>query len=599
MFILGISAFYHDSAAVLIENDKLLAAAQEERFSRIKNDASFPIEAVRFCLQYANIEITDVEAIVYYEKPLIKFERLLETYLYNAPGGFKSFRQSMPIWLKEKLFIKKTIRTQLAQLADCPTEQLATLYFDEHHRSHAASAYFPSPFNEAAVLCMDAVGEWATTSIWMGQGKSLKPVKELHFPHSLGLLYSAFTYYCGFKVNSGEYKLMGLAPYGEPRYVETIMNNLVSLSDDGSFTLDMNFFNYQRGLTMVSDQFIDLFAQPVRTPGSKIKPFYKDIARSIQDVTEKLCVNLAKQAKQITGSNNLCLAGGVALNCVANAAIKKSNLFTNLWVQPAAGDAGAALGAAYSFLYQYLGHDRVIEQSDALSGCYLGPAYKLKEITAVLDQYAACYQVLDTEQVCVKAAQLLADQHVIGWFQGRMEFGPRALGARSILADPSNEAMQTIINQKIKKRESFRPFAPAVIKEDARDYFQIDGPSPYMLLTAQVNPAPVDTCSENSTQALKNPSRQQLPAITHVDGSARVQTVDGEHHPVFYTLLQNFKSLTGCSVLLNTSFNVRGEPIVCTPLDAYRCFMKTDIDYIFIENVLLSKKEQPSLKQSL
>lgn len=599
--ILGISAYYHDSAAALLSDGVMIAAAQEERFTRKKHDASFPANAVRFCLDHANIHLKDIDFLVFYDKPLIKFERLLETYLSYAPRGFLSFLSSMPLWLKEKLFIKKTLREELLKLSHSSRGPLPKLMFTAHHQSHAASAFFPSPFDHAAVLCLDGVGEWATTSVWSGKGNRLIPHWEIHFPHSLGLLYSAFTYHAGFKVNSGEYKLMGLAPYGEPIYVDLIYQHLIHAKSDGSFCLNMDYFNYAAGLTMTNKKFDLLFGAPPRQPESRITQKQMDMARSIQVVTEEVILNMARNIKHKLGVDNLCLAGGVALNCVANSRLIKEDIFKNVWVQPASGDAGGAVGSAYSIWYEYLGKPRNSDnKTDETQGSYLGPSFNPEQITTFLDSVQAVYQTVEDDVLLPKIAGKLAQGHVVGWFQGRMEFGPRALGNRSILGDPRNPAMQSEMNLKIKFRESFRPFAPSVNSEAADDWFEMNGReglSPFMLVTADVKKnrklAVEGQYSHLSGIEKHKIPRSTIPAVTHVDGSARVQTVHKETNPRYWTLIDQFNQLTGCPVLINTSFNVRGEPIVCSPKDAYRCFMRTHMDYLVMENNLLDKTDQP------
>ena len=598
MNILGISAYYHDSAAALITDGHISAAAQEERFSRKKHDARFPVHAINACLKQAGIGINDLEQVVFYDKPLVKFERLLETYLSYAPQGFRSFLAAMPVWMKEKLFLKTTLKRELAALAGCKIDQLPALLFAEHHQSHAASAFYPSPFERAAVLCLDGVGEWATTTAWLGDGNKLIPQWELDFPHSLGMLYSAFTYYTGFKVNSGEYKLMGLAPYGEPKYVGLILDKLLDLKADGTFRLDMDYFNYTTGLTMTNRKFADLFGAPARTPETRIAQKEMDIARSIQEVTEEVVLRLARTVHSELDTDNLCLAGGVALNCVANGRVLREGPFREIWIQPAAGDAGGALGAAQVAWHEYHDQPRQVNGHDSMSGSYLGPRYAATEITRQLDQAGAVYTRLDDDELFRKLAGVLEDEKVVGWFSGRMEFGPRSLGGRSIIGDPRSEKMQSVMNLKIKYRESFRPFAPAVLAEDVSEYFTLDKPSPYMLIVAPVNeelriPMTVEQEQLFGIEKL-NIRRSEVPAITHVDYSARIQTVHSETNPRFHNLLSSFKERTGCSVLVNTSFNVRGEPIVCTPEDAYRCFMRTEMDYLVVENYLLAKDDQPA-----
>jgi carbamoyltransferase len=594
--ILGISAFYHDSAAALVRDGDIVAAAQEERFSRKKHDARFPRRAIDYCLREAGISLADVTHIVFYDKPLVKFERLLETYLSYAPRGLISFVAAMPVWLKEKLYLKMMLKKDLAQLAGCKVDQLPPLLFSEHHQSHAASAFFPSPFERAAVLCLDGVGEWATTTAWRGNGNDLEPLWEIDFPHSLGLLYSAFTYYTGFKVNSGEYKLMGLAPYGNPIYVDLILDKLLDLKEDGTFRLDMAYFNYTTGMTMTNRAFDALFGGPPRQPESPVTQREMDIAASIQAVTEEVVLRLARTLQRETGERYLCLAGGVALNCVANGRLLREGPFTDIWIQPAAGDAGGALGAALVGWHQYLSKPRQVASSDAMKGSYLGPAYSREEIRTTLDNAGARYQILEDEQLMPQLAELLAGENVVGWVQGRMEFGPRALGGRSILGDARSAKMQSVMNLKIKYRESFRPFAPSVLAERVSDYFELDRASPYMLIVAPVReslrlkPTPAQETLFGIDKL--NLKRSQLPAITHVDYSARVQTVHRHTNARYHRLLQAFHEKTDCGVLVNTSFNVRGEPIVCTPQDAYRCFMRTEMDYLVIENFLIKKTDQ-------
>ncbi|HMB60353.1 MAG TPA: carbamoyltransferase [Xanthomonadales bacterium] len=598
--ILGISAYYHDSAAVLLGDGKIVAAAQEERFSRKKHDAQFPAQALDYCLAEGQIELTQLDAIVFYDKPLIKFERLLETYLSYAPRGFRSFLAAMPVWLKEKLLLKDTLLKELMRIGKCNKASLPKLLFSEHHKSHAASAFFPSPFDRAAVMCLDGVGEWATTSVWKGEGNHLEALWQIDFPHSLGLLYSAFTYFTGFKVNSGEYKLMGLAPYGTPRYVDTILDELIDLKPDGTFKLNMRYFNYCTGLTMTNRRFADLFGGPPREPESPLTQREMDMAASIQCVTEEVVLRLAKTLHLETGEQNLCLAGGVALNCVANGRIERESPFENVWIQPAAGDAGGALGAALLGWHEYFEAPSATRDADgngdAMSGAFLGPKYENEAIRSFLDDEKAEYRTLEDPELFDRVAGLLADEKVVGWFQGRMEFGPRALGARSIIGDPRSPAMQSVMNLKIKYRESFRPFAPSVLNEKREEYFAQASPSPYMLIVApvqehlRVQPVP-DDGERCGLDRLKS-TRSRLPAITHVDYSARVQTVHQETNPRYHALIDRFEQKTGCAVLVNTSFNVRGEPIVCTPRDAYRCFMRTEMDYLVMENILLSKSEQ-------
>jgi carbamoyltransferase len=595
--ILGISAYYHDSAAALVIDGHIVAAAQQERFSRKKHDARFPAEAIRYCLDEANVTLLDVAYIVFYDKPLIKFERLLETYLAFAPRGFRSFLTAIPVWLKDKLYLKKTLRRELASLGELPEKTLPPLCFTEHHQSHAASAFFPSPFEEAAIICFDGVGEWATTSIWLGKDNQLIPQWEIDFPHSLGLLYSAFTYYAGFKVNSGEYKLMGLAPYGEPRYADLIRDQLVDIKDDGTFRLDMSYFDYATGLRMTTDKFHRLFGGPPRAPETALTQREMDIACSIQTVTEEIVMKLASTVHSELGVDNLCLAGGVALNCTANGRLSREGPFKNIWIQPAAGDAGGALGAALAVWHEYLGNPRKVQEHDKMRGSYLGPSYSNGQVQKVLDAFDARYELLEEDGLVHKVAGLVESGHVVGWFRGRMEFGPRALGNRSIIGDARNGEMQSVMNQKIKFRESFRPFAPAVKADKVSEWFELPAASPYMLLVAFVEKSKKVLIDE-STGRLPGldkllVKRSVIPAVTHVDCSARVQTVHPESNPVFYRLLDAFERLTGCPVLVNTSFNVRGEPIVNTPQDAYRCFMRTEMDFLVIENFLLAKTDQP------
>ena len=598
MNILGVSAYYHDSAAALLRDGAILGAAQEERFSRRKHDARFPRHAVQYCLDVGGVDVTDIDYIVFYDKPLLKFDRLLETYLAFAPRGFRSFLAAMPVWLKEKLYRKTLLRKEFGEIGRCARADLPKLLFTEHHQSHAASAFYPSPFEEAAVLCMDGVGEWATTSVWHGAGHHLTPKWEIDFPHSLGMRYSAFTYFTGFKVNSGEYKLMGLAPYGTPKYRDTILSELIDLKDDSTFRLNMRYFNYAAGLTMTSAAFDSLFGGPPRTGESPVTQREMDIASSIQVVPEEVVLRLGASVHQGLGMKNLCLAGGVALNCVANGRLLREGPFEQIWVQPAAGDAGGALGAALAVWHEYLGQPRTAQASDAMAGAYLGPRPAADDIAAYLDSVDACYATLPDAELLPKLAGILAQQQVVGWVQGRMEFGPRALGGRSILGDPRSPKMQSVMNLKVKYRESFRPFAPAILAERAKDVFELEGASPYMLLVASVqenlrHPLTPEQEQLFGIDKLKVP-RSSVPAVTHVDYSARIQTVHQETNPRFHALLSAFDALTGCPVLVNTSFNVRGEPIVCTPEDAYRCFMRTEMDYLAIENFLLAKADQPA-----
>ncbi|MFO1162838.1 MAG: carbamoyltransferase [Reyranellaceae bacterium] len=601
MRVLGISAFYHDSAAALIEDGHLVGAAQEERFTRKKHDSGFPQNAVQFCLDRAGIALADVDYVAFYDKPFLKFERLLETYLAYAPRGFNSFRMAMPLWLKEKLFQKTLLRDEMKRWQP-DFDWQKRLLFGEHHQSHAASAFFPSPYEEAAILTMDGVGEWATTSLGWGQGNKLEMLKELHFPHSLGLLYSAFTYYTGFKVNSGEYKVMGLAPYGEPKFKDTILSNIVDLKEDGTFRLDQTYFDYCTGLRMTNEKFGALFGGKARKPEELLTQHHMDLAASVQAVTEEIVLRLARSVKRETGARNICLAGGVALNCVANGKLLRENLFDGIWVQPAAGDAGGAVGAAFSAYHGFLGQARKLNgHLDGMDGSYLGPEYSDDEIAKRLAAAGAKYTVLTRDQTIEQTAQALADEKAVGWMQGRMEFGPRSLGARSILGDARSPSMQKTLNLKVKYRESFRPFAPAVLREDVGNYFDIKSDSPYMLMVAPVNEDRRRAMSE-AEQALfgidkLNVPRSDIPAVTHVDYSARIQTVHKETNPAFHDLLESFKAKTGYSVVVNTSFNVRGEPIVCTPEDAFRCFMGSEIEVLVIGNCFLRKEDQdPSLK---
>jgi carbamoyltransferase len=602
MYILGISAYYHDSAACLVRDGKVVAAAQEERFSRKKFDARFPGEAIKFCLRSANIGLRDVKYIAFYDKPLIKFERLLETYVAFAPKGLKSFLSAMPVWLKEKLFLKRVLQDEVLALNGIVEKaELPQILFGEHHESHAASAFYPSPFKSAAVLCMDGVGEWATTSAWMGDANNLTPLWEIQFPHSLGLLYSAFTYYTGFKVNSGEYKVMGLAPYGKPKYVQAIYDNLIDLKDDGTFRLKVEYFNYCTGLTMTNGRFDELFGGSPRKPESLLTQRDMDLARSIQEVTEEVMLRLARSLHRETGAQNLCLAGGVALNCVGNGRILREAPFKQMWIQPSAGDAGGAVGVALAAWYRLENQPRRVDDSrDGMQGSLLGPSYTNEQIECFLSQKDAPYVRLDDEILLVRLAEELANGKVVGWFQGRMEFGPRALGARSIIGDARNPQMQSVMNLKIKYRESFRPFAPSVLRERVADYFEMDTDSPYMLLVAPLVEKRRTQLTEEQKSLwgidLLNVPKSDIPAATHVDYSARVQTVDEDTNPRYYRLIKAFEARTGCGVLVNTSFNVRNEPIVCSPEDAYRCFMRTAIDILVLENCLLYKADQKPLE---
>ena len=595
MRAIGISAFYHDSAAALVEDDRIIAAAQEERFTRKKHDSSFPQNAIEYCLQAGNVRLDELDYIVFYDKPFLKFERLLETYVAMAPRGFRSFKMAIPLWLREKLFQKSLLRGELKRFGE-NGDWKAQLLFCEHHLSHAASAFFPSPYEDAAVLTMDGVGEWATTSAAMGSGNRLQVFQEIHFPHSLGLLYSAFTYYTGFKVNSGEYKVMGLAPYGEPRYSKLILDKIIDLKPDGSFRLDMSYFNYCTGLTMTNQRFSDLFGAPVRAPNELLSPFHMDIAASIQAVLEEIVLRMTRALAKQTGARNLCLAGGVALNCVANGKVLRDGAFENIWIQPAAGDAGGAVGAALAAVHLYEGHPRRPDGGDRMHGSLLGPSYSQLDIERRLTAAGAHFSVVGEGDMVEQAADALAKQQAVGWFQGRLEFGPRALGARSILGDPRSPTMQRNLNLKIKYRESFRPFAPAVLREDVAEWFEFDSDSPYMLIVADVRKD--RRCSMTPEQQALfgieklNLVRSDIPAVTHVDYSARIQTVHANTNPLFYRLLKRFKEKTGCPVLVNTSFNVRGEPIVCTPEDAFRCFMGNELDLLVVGNCVLHKTAQ-------
>lgn len=601
MRILGVSAFYHDSAAALIEDGKIVAAAQEERFSRKKHDSAFPLGAIEYCLDQSGVELGEVEYVVFYDKPFLKFERLLETYLAFAPKGFRSFRMAVPLWLREKLFLKRLLRNELREIAP-GIDWEERLLFTEHHQSHAASAFYPSPFEEAVILTMDGVGEWATTSVSLGNGNELRTLKELNFPHSLGLLYSAFTYYTGFKVNSGEYKVMGLAPYGEPRFAQKILDNLVDVKPDGTFHIDQSYFDYCTGLRMTNEKFDALFGGPPRDPKSLLDSRHMDLAASIQAVTEEIVLRLTRSTAQETGAKNLCLAGGVALNCVANGKVLRDGSFERIWIQPAAGDAGGAVGAALAAYHLHAGKPRLLDNRlDGMQGAYLGPAFSDDESAKRLSAAGAAYVRLDDDALIEHAANDLVAGKVLGWFQGRMEFGPRALGNRSIIADARPPDMQSTLNLKVKFRESFRPFAPAVLQEDVGGWFELDRESPYMLLVADVvrNRRRDMTEEEQSLFGIEklNVPRSEIPAVTHVDYSARVQTVHNETNPRFHALLSAFKAKTGCPVIVNTSFNIRGEPIVCAPEDAFRCFMGTDLDALAIGNLYLEKKLQdPSLR---
>ncbi len=602
MRILGISAFYHDSAAALVADGHIVAAAQEERFTRVKHDARYPRHAVDYCLAEAGCQLSDVDRVVFYDKPFLKFERLMETYLATAPRGFRSFRTAMPVWLKEKLFQKTLLRKELEQ-HDSGFDALNRLLFSEHHFSHAASAYFPSPFDEAIVLVLDGVGEWATTSVAIGRGNDLRIHKEIHFPHSIGLLYSAFTYYLGFKVNSGEYKVMGLAPYGEPKYKDVILKYLIDLKDDGTFQLDQSYFDYCTGLTMTNDRFADLFGQAVRRPESDLLTgFHMDVAASIQAVTDEVMLRLTRALVREYGIHNLCLAGGVALNCVANGRILRDGAVKKLWIQPAAGDAGGAIGAALAAWHMEFNQPRTVNGHDAMQGGYLGPQFAPEDVERRLAAGGAKFQTLPEDELVNRTAEALATGKAVGWFQGRMEFGPRALGARSILGDPRSPTMQKTLNLKIKFRESFRPFAPSVLREDVAGWFDLESDSPYMLIVADVreNLRRRMTNTEERLFGIDklNVARSAIPAVTHVDYSARIQTVHRETNPRYHALLGAFKARTGCPVLVNTSFNVRNEPIVCTPEDSFRCFMGSELDVLVCGDSYLRKEDQdPALKQ--
>jgi carbamoyltransferase len=602
MHILGLSGYYHDSAAALLRDGVIVAAAQEERFSRKKHDPRFPKNAISYCLKEAGIALHQVDQVVFYEKPLVKLERLLTTYLSYAPKGFRSFLAAMPVWLKEKLYLKDVLKKELASLGGCSVSNLPPLLFTEHHQSHAASTFFTSPYERAAVMCLDGVGEWATSTLWLGEDNTLTLKREIDFPHSLGLLYSAFTYYTGFKVNSGEYKVMGLAPYGEPKYVDLIFKHLIDLKEDGSFRLDMSYFNYATGLTMTSRKFDELFGAKPRQGEARLTQREMDLARSVQEVMEEIMLRLARTVQKELDVDYLCLAGGVALNCVANGRILREGPFKDIWIQPAAGDAGGALGCALAVWHLYHNKPRQIVNSViSMAGSYLGPKFSDDEIRRDLDAAGAVYKQIDENELMRLLAQFLEEGKVIGWVQGRMEFGPRALGARSIIGDPRNTRMQSVMNLKIKYRESFRPFAPAVLAERVSDYFELDRPSPYMLIVAPVKESLRIPMTHEQGQLFGieklNVPRSTIPAITHVDYSARVQTVHQETNPRFHKLLKSFEARTGCGVLVNTSFNVRGEPIVCTAEDAYRCFMRTEMEYLVVENFLLAKTDQPIRKQ--
>jgi len=594
--VLGLSAFYHDSAAALLIDGEIVAAAQEERFTRKKHDADYPFNAVEFILNESKLKLSEIDYIVFYEKPFLKFERLLETYVANAPKGFRSFSISMPLWLREKLFQKKLLLKKLKEHDDSFND-LNKIYFSEHHLSHSASAFYPSPFSEAMILTLDGVGEWATTTVAKGSGSELEILKEIYFPHSIGLLYSAFTYYLGFRVNSGEYKVMGLAPYGTPKYKSLILEKLIDLKTDGTFRLNMKYFDYTTGLKMTNNKFSKLFGHPVRLPEKdQLTQFHMDIASSIQAVIEDVVLRLTSSIKDIYSSENLCLAGGVALNCVANGKILKNKIFKNVWVQPAAGDAGGALGAALAIWHKELGNKRHIKKNDSMKGSYLGPQFNDDQIEKNLIDIGAKFEKLDENSIINLTAKELSNQKTIGWFQGKMEFGPRALGSRSIIADPRSEKMQKFLNLKIKFRESFRPFAPSIIREDLSDWFEMDQDSPYMLFVAGVKKSIRLKMSEVEDKLFGieklNIKRSSIPAVTHIDYSARIQTVHKDTNPKYYELINAFKKITNCPILINTSFNVRGEPIVCNVNDAFNCFMGTNLDILVCENFILYKEEQ-------
>ena len=604
MYILGISAFYHDSAACLLKDGEIVSAAQEERFTRKKHDAAFPRCAIEYCLKEAGIGANEINNVVFYEKPFVKFERLLETYLAFAPKGFKSFAKAMPVWIKDKLFQKAALIKELNNIFSDDVNWRERLLFSEHHLSHAASAFYPSPFENAAVLTLDGVGEWTTTSLAVGKGSDLKVLKEIHFPHSLGLLYSAFTYYTGFKVNSGEYKVMGLAPYGEPKYVDLIKEKLITVADDGSYQLDMSYFDYATGLTMTNKKFDALFGGPPRTSEAELTQRDMDLAASVQKVTEDIVTQIARDIARDTGERNLCLAGGVALNCVANGTLLREKIFENIWIQPAAGDAGGALGAALSAWYLHHNSEReVSSERDAMKGAYLGPEFKDAEIEAELEACGTKFKKLSDDELIEHVATALADEKAVGWMQGRMEFGPRALGGRSIIADPRSPAMQKQLNLKVKYRESFRPFAPSVLREDVNEWFEHDTDSPYMLLVADVQKDKRLTMTDEEETLFGvdklNVPRSAVPAITHVDQSARIQTVHADTNPRYHNVISKFKEKTGCPLVVNTSFNVRGEPIICSPTDAFKCFMGTELEVLAIGNYLMIKEEQDdSLKEN-
>ncbi len=598
-FLLGISAYFHDSAVALIENGQVVAAAQEERFSRKKNDASFPAHAITYCLDFAKIDLTALEAVVFFEKPIVKFSRVVDSYFYSAPSGFLNYMKTVPSWIKNKLDLRKTLTQELSKLTLNRFNPLPKILFSSHHMSHAAASFYPSPFKSAAILCLDGVGEYSTTTAWLGEDTEITPLWEIDFPDSLGLLYSAFTHYAGFKVNSGEYKLMGLAPYGNPIFVNQIMDNLIDIREDGSFKLNMVYFDFVAGENMINDRFSKLFGESAREPEGTVTQHHMDVAASIQVVTEKVMMRLLNSLYEETGGKkNLCLGGGVALNCVANGKILEQTKFEHLWIQPAAGDAGSALGGALAVWHQHYKEPRNINaHKDLMNASYLGPAYDLPSIQKVLTEHEAHFEYLEESELLKKVAKLLAENHVVGWFQGRMEFGPRALGNRSILGNPMSEEMQKTMNLKIKFRESFRPFAPAVLAPEVDKFFNFKGDSPYMLLVAQLHDAiknPVDGSKDGLDKLYQK--RSLIPAVTHVDYSARIQTVHEDTNPKFFKLIQAFSDLTSVPILINTSFNVRGEPIVCSPSDALRCFMRTDMDYLVLENYILDKTQQKNIK---
>lgn len=607
IYILGISAFYHDSSACLLKDGEIIAAVQEERFTRKKHDACFPLNSIKYCVEEANIHPNEIDYVAFYDKPFLKFERILETYLNYVPKGIKSFLTSMPVWIKEKLFLpsllEKGLNNAFVLKKKSKINWKQRMLFSEHHQSHAASAFFTSPFKSAAILTIDGVGEWATTVAGIGKDNNINLLYEIHFPHSLGLLYSAFTYYTGFKVNSGEYKVMGLAPYGEPRFVKTILDNLIDLKEDGSFSMNMEYFNYCTGLTMTNTKFDNLFGGPPRKPESLLTQREMDLAKSIQDVTEEVVLRMARFLKKETGESNICLAGGVALNCVANGKVLREGIFKDIWIQPASGDSGGAIGAATAVWHIHLGKERWMGKGDSMKGSYLGPSFSEIYIESYLKKNNIPYKKFKDDELIDTMALLLTEEKIIGWFQGRMEFGPRALGNRSILGDARNSKMQQVMNLKIKHRESFRPFAPSVLRERVQDYFELDYDSPYMLLVA---PVKKERCINIQRQKkdlwgidLLNVPRSDIPAVTHIDYSARVQTVNKETNEKFYKLIKKFEEKTGYAVIINTSFNVRSEPIVCKPEDAYKCFMRTDMDYLVLENYLLDKKEQTPLESDI